>query len=144
MHVYARAHVCVIVCACVSQRSSTPEKLSDGRWNCTVPHWKDFKPHLACNLKTECAFGEDEQGCRHQTCGKGGFMVQGQCYMLVHPNEPLTYYEAKEGCASLGGFLASLNNRFEKDAVLQTLWTRHRYFGCHVGLAFAAPEFGPM
>nr|KAG5710814.1 hypothetical protein BaRGS_026965 [Batillaria attramentaria] len=39
-----------------------PKQLPDGKWNCSVPHWTQFRPHLTCNLELECAGGEDEQG----------------------------------------------------------------------------------
>ena len=109
-----------------------------------MTHWPDFQPHLACNLKTECASGEDEQGCRHQTCGQGGFVVEGRCYVLGHPEEPLTFYEAREKCINFGGYLASFNTRSEMDAVIDTMWSRSRNFDFHVGLTFTAPNLDLM
>ena len=140
-------HVCayLFVCAYVMQTSSTPEKLADGLWNCCVPHWPAFKPHLACNLKTECASGRDEQSCpRHDACGPGGVVVKGRCYKLVQPQQPTSYYDAKATCTGLGGYVVSFNTVPEMTALLETVWQRSRFFDMHVGLTFAAPGLDPM
>ncbi|PVD34066.1 hypothetical protein C0Q70_05328 [Pomacea canaliculata] len=37
--------------------------MPDGRWNCSVQHWSDYRQHFPCNLVTECVGGEDEAEC---------------------------------------------------------------------------------
>nr|KAG5710813.1 hypothetical protein BaRGS_026964 [Batillaria attramentaria] len=34
---------------------AVPQQLPGGKWNCSVPHWPRFRPHLTCNLEPECA-----------------------------------------------------------------------------------------
>ena len=34
--------------------SVVPDRLPTGRWNCSAPHWTDFKHHFPCNLKNDC------------------------------------------------------------------------------------------
>ncbi|KAK7466733.1 hypothetical protein BaRGS_00037175 [Batillaria attramentaria] len=36
-------------------QSALPQRLSDGKWNCSVPHWADFQQHFLCTLYPECA-----------------------------------------------------------------------------------------
>ncbi|PVD35472.1 hypothetical protein C0Q70_02435 [Pomacea canaliculata] len=43
--------------------SALPQQLRDGRWNCSVPHWPDFRLHFPCNLVSDCVGGEDEVDC---------------------------------------------------------------------------------
>ena len=43
--------------------SALPEKLPGGKWNCSVPHWPDFRQHMRCNMLRECEGGEDEVDC---------------------------------------------------------------------------------
>ncbi|PVD35477.1 hypothetical protein C0Q70_02440 [Pomacea canaliculata] len=43
--------------------SALPQQLMDGRWNCSVPHWPDFRLHFPCNLVSDCVGGEDEVDC---------------------------------------------------------------------------------
>ena len=59
----------------VSQISRKPTRLDSGQWNCTGSEWHRFKPHLQCNLKTECEGGEDEAECHHKPCHNVGFLV---------------------------------------------------------------------
>ena len=66
------------------QKTSRPEKLSDGHWNCSVPFWSSFRTHFLCNRHRECVHGEDEQGCPYTLCKDGGdfflplFVCQGE------------------------------------------------------------------
>nr|KAG5697695.1 hypothetical protein BaRGS_000580 [Batillaria attramentaria] len=62
--------------------SALPEQLSDRKWNCSVPHWADFKQHIPCNLVPDCVSGEDEEDCPYSSdaCGQGHFSVGGTCY----------------------------------------------------------------
>ncbi|KAK7495131.1 hypothetical protein BaRGS_00013541, partial [Batillaria attramentaria] len=44
-------------------QSALPERLPDGKWNCSVPHWGDFQQHFLCTLEPECAEGQDDVIC---------------------------------------------------------------------------------
>jgi hypothetical protein len=43
--------------------STTSELLPSGLWNCSGPHWSDFKHHFPCNLQKNYEEGEDEVYC---------------------------------------------------------------------------------
>lgn len=73
------------------EAASIPEKTEGGMWNCSVPHWPDFKQHFPCNVEVNCAGSEDEEDCPYITeaCGKGlsytehnNFMTFFQGYSL--------------------------------------------------------------
>nr|KAG5687882.1 hypothetical protein BaRGS_008552 [Batillaria attramentaria] len=32
-------------------QSALPQRLPDGKWNCSVPHWADFQQHFLCTLQ---------------------------------------------------------------------------------------------
>ena len=34
--------------------SSQPELLQNGKWNCSVKNWSNFKNHFSCDLRREC------------------------------------------------------------------------------------------
>ena len=57
-----------------------------------MPHWADFQQHLQCNLRVECASGEDEAQCPYTTddCGPGRISIDGVCYVYVVPEELTT------------------------------------------------------
>ncbi|KAL8598228.1 hypothetical protein ACOMHN_035178 [Nucella lapillus] len=117
--------------------SSRPQKAAGGLWNCSVPHWSQFQPHFACNLKQECSSGQDEDPCVHQPCGQGGFLVEGRCYMLGHPDRQVTYYDVKVECSRRGGYLVSFNTDAEMEKLLEVLWARSRRFDFYLGLTLA-------
>nr|KAG5712232.1 hypothetical protein BaRGS_014582 [Batillaria attramentaria] len=49
--------------------SALPQQLSGGKWNCSVPHWTNFRQHFLCTLESECAGGEDVVICPwHYSC----------------------------------------------------------------------------
>ena len=116
------------------QREQRPERLSGTQWNCSVPHWEDFKPHLACNLMVQCPGREDEAGCGYTTCGPddSGFTVGDTCYVLsvLQPDFRLgsttlewnSYSDAVERCGRLG----SMSEAGQLRKVVDFLWERTR------------------
>nr|KAG5685517.1 hypothetical protein BaRGS_024254 [Batillaria attramentaria] len=54
-------------------RSSLPERVPSGKWNCSVPHWTDFQEHFPCDLRADCLDAEDEKVCPYwsDACGDG-------------------------------------------------------------------------
>ena len=67
----------------VFQMTSQPEQLRDGRWNCSVPFWPDFRFHLICNRNKECALEEDERECPYNLCAEGGRFLYPQGYLNI-------------------------------------------------------------
>ena len=61
---------------CIKQRFFTPQKVAKATWNCSVPYWTQFQPHLACNLRSECELLEDEEDCYYRRCHNRGFEVR--------------------------------------------------------------------
>ena len=116
------------------QRERKPQRLAGAQWNCSVPHWADFKPHLACNLLVQCPGREDEAGCGYPTCGpdRAGFVVGGTCYSLSVLQPEFTpgatalrsnsYSQAVERCGRLG----SLSGAGQARRVADFLWDRTR------------------
>nr|KAG5693900.1 hypothetical protein BaRGS_014341 [Batillaria attramentaria] len=60
-------------------QSALPQRLPDGKWNCSVPHWADFQQHflcdgycmpvyVRCNDVYDCPGKEDEAACDSYTC----------------------------------------------------------------------------
>ena len=92
-----------------------PQRLEDGTWNCSVPHWADFQQHLQCNLRVECASGEDEAQCPYTTddCGPGRISIDGVCYVYVVPEEAVSWVEADNNCRLGNSRLASLETEEE-------------------------------
>ncbi|KAL8612179.1 hypothetical protein ACOMHN_018468 [Nucella lapillus] len=123
---------------------STPEKLQDGRWNCSVSFWRHFQPHLACNLRSQCSESEDEQLCEYRPCDPEGFQMNDRCYVLVTPKGSLTHAQAEEGCRDLGGHLVALNSVPEAEALKEVLWARSRKFDFYVGLTYASATLHSM
>ncbi|PVD35474.1 hypothetical protein C0Q70_02437 [Pomacea canaliculata] len=58
--------------------SALPKQLSDGRWNCSVPHWPDFRLHFPCNLVSDCVGGEDEVDCPYTS-----HVLTTNCYITM-------------------------------------------------------------
>ncbi|KAK7479399.1 hypothetical protein BaRGS_00029316, partial [Batillaria attramentaria] len=69
-------------------QSALPQRLPDGKWNCSVPHWADFQQHFLCTLYPECAGGEDDVVCfsRDDSCGQNIFSTQ-RCFTFVEPTD---------------------------------------------------------
>lgn len=90
-------------------RSSLPQRLPDGTWNCSVPHWSDFRQHLPCDLQAQCAGREDEAECPFvsEECGERQYSLGGQCYLYVIPDQPTTMLDAASQCRRHGGHLVS-------------------------------------
>lgn len=91
--------------------SLLPEQRPDGRWNCSVPNWADFKQHLSCDLTVECENGEDEWNCPYGSdkCGPGYFLAGGSCFMFVVTYRAVSWMTASEICRQRGNRLATLN-----------------------------------
>lgn len=91
--------------------SLLPEQMPDGRWNCSVPNWTDFKQHLSCDLTFECINLEDEWNCPYgsDTCGPGFFLAGGSCFMFSLTYQTVSWMTASEICRQHGNRLASLN-----------------------------------
>lgn len=87
-------------------------QLPDGRWNCSVPRWSDFKEHFPCNLIQECDGGEDEASCPYTTqqCGSGLVTVGDLCLKYFYdPTKVITLDGAFHLCKSQGGKLPVVN-----------------------------------
>ena len=108
--------------------SALPEKTSDGKWNCSVTYWSDFRHHFPCNLVSDCAAGEDEMNCPYTgLCGPGLLTISGRCYSYVipPPSERFEWDDAAEVCLLRhNGYLASLNTPREWHDVTSTLKLR--------------------
>ena len=128
----------------LSQPDSTPEMTSKSEWNCTVDYWEDFLPHLACNLRRECAAGEDEHHCHYQPCQTGGFTAHGGCYLLVRTEAPIPFDAARQECQQRDGYLVSFNTVVEMEAVTEAVWARSRKFDFIVGLTSAPASLQSM
>ena len=99
-----------------------PERLEDGAWNCSVPHWPDFEHHVSCNLHRDCRGGEDEVVCPYysERCGAGYMAAGDTC--LFHAGRqaaPLTWLQASDLCVGSGGRLATLKTERLVDAALR-------------------------
>ncbi|KAK7484729.1 hypothetical protein BaRGS_00024014, partial [Batillaria attramentaria] len=96
-------------------RSALPVRLSDGKWNCSVPYWADFQQHFLCNLIQECAGMDDEADCPYTTdvCGPGLISVGTGCFIFMRPENSITWDEASDECLLRGAHLASFNTRQE-------------------------------
>ena len=113
------------------------EKLADGRWKCSVPHWSLFRQHFPCDLERQCQNGEDEARCPYTTqrCGSGFIagVGNGSCYFVVRRDvdldrdldrdreRDLSWLMATEACADQGGYLMSLNSPEEAEGVVKLL-----------------------
>ena len=107
-------------------RHVAPKRLADRTWNCSVPHWPQFRSHLQCNLCTECYGAEDEVNCSHTTdrCGPGFLELGGACFFYrQRPSDNLTWMAASDVCTRWGGKLASLNTQQKWQDALQILQT---------------------
>nr|KAG5700324.1 hypothetical protein BaRGS_002670 [Batillaria attramentaria] len=106
------------------------QKLPDGKWNCTVPHWADFQHHFHCNLVSglvRCVHTvnsvnvmnalvaktrEDCPYADHDICAPGLVSADGSCFLYVTPKASVTSgNEAYKECALRGARLASVNTK---------------------------------
>ncbi|KAL8564143.1 hypothetical protein ACOMHN_017413 [Nucella lapillus] len=121
------------------RRSSAPQRLSDGKWNCTVAHWPDFRPHVACDLERHCAAGEDEAACPYTSprCGPGLLAAGASCLQLTPLYGATSWTQAAELCRQRGMRLAALNSREKWRGVwraLQAMPCRIRFLQLFIGL----------
>ncbi|PVD35466.1 hypothetical protein C0Q70_02429 [Pomacea canaliculata] len=107
--------------------SALPQQLSDGRWNCSVPHWPDFRLHFPCNLVSDCVGGEDEVDCPYTShvCGPGFQSANGTCLQFVKTEDSVSWETAAETCKSRGMLLMTANTPSEWEAFRDLLL---RYF----------------
>ena len=123
-------------------RTATPEKLQDGKWNCSVTFWSDFQLHFPCNFRSECVGHEDEVGCPYSSalCGAGDFSVAGKCFRYVRATGfNMTWNEASEACSQRGARLASLNTRETWDNVTRLLHQHEQGRTAFIGLTSSSP-----
>ena len=125
------------------QSPEIPERLpASVTWNCSVSHWPLFQRHFRCNLRQECASGEDEVQCPYSPCSHGGVNLQSHCYFIVASEKGYVWTEAQQECRKAGGSLASLASVREWNDVMSLLHfdtTRHET-RMAVGLASTAPD----
>ena len=120
------------------QLSSQPQQLPDGKWNCSVPHWPDFRLHFRCNLVRECAGGEDEASCPYSLCDDGGVSLDNSCFHLMDPGRSTSWDESNLACSRMGGRLASLTTPAERRRVTHYLrCNRSGQFQTFLGLKSA-------
>ena len=127
--------------------AAVPQRLSDGAWNCSVPHWPLFRPHVQCNLLTECAGGEDEAPCPYSSarCGPGRLSIGPSCYIYVAPAGPTSWQQASENCRSRGATLAVLKTQEEWTSVAKVLHPGlHREERLLVGIHTASTHLPAM
>ena len=128
-------------------RTATPEKLQDGKWNCSVTFWSDFQLHFPCNFRSECVGHEDEVGCLYSSalCGAGDFSVAGKCFRYVRATGfYMTWNEASEACSQRGARLASLNTRETWDNVTRLLHQHEQGRTAFIGLTSSSPVLPSM
>ena len=121
-------------------KSALLEQLPGGKWNCSVPHWPEFRQHMRCNMLRECEGGEDEVDCGYESedCGPGLISAAGSCYLLENFNGK-TNDEASVECQRRGGYLVSLNTPEEWKVLSQLMLERIPFDYIFVGLRFNNP-----
>ncbi|KAK7466723.1 hypothetical protein BaRGS_00037165, partial [Batillaria attramentaria] len=113
-------------------QSALPQRLPDGKWNCSVPHWADFQQHFLCTLYPECAGGEDDVVCfsRQDECGLLVVFPKKKCFAYVESNDlwsqmntsDLTSWrEAREVCANRKMRLPSFETKQEHTVFYRVL-----------------------
>ena len=112
-----------------------PEKLPGGKWNCSVPNWSELLQHFPCNLKADCAAGEDEADCPYTSplCPLGQFHYGHSCYLYVKPDELMSWNDVSADCQLRGGHLVTFNDWAEWDYVTSVLHS-HNVAAVFVGL----------
>ena len=98
-------------------KNKVPERLSNGKYNCSVDYYWRFQQHLDCNLQVECEDGRDEAGhCPFSSPACDGWVAsRSKCYGYVSSdnldrsvrNEQSTYKKAVKFCASLNASVAT-------------------------------------
>ena len=133
---------CFILLQCLLQPSEIPEQLA-GIWNCSVSQWPRFKRHFRCNMRQECANGEDETECPYSHCDHGGVRIDRHCYFYVVNNVGITWLEAQRECRLKGAQLASLSSLDRWNGVMTWLRWRSQWrdggMVMYVGLTSAPP-----
>ena len=73
-------------------KSTRPQQAPSGRWNCSVPHWHQFRQHFACDLIPQCSDGRDEAPCPYTSpyCGVGFIALGESCYQVTINDSSLT------------------------------------------------------
>ncbi|XP_025084037.1 G-protein coupled receptor GRL101-like isoform X2 [Pomacea canaliculata] len=125
--------------------SALPQQLRDGRWNCSVPHWPDFRLHFPCNLVSDCVGGEDEVDCPYTShvCGPGFQSANGTCLQFVKTDRNISWKAASEICKSRGMLLMAAQTPTEWAATLDLL--RYRPFErSFYGLVLSPPSLPYM
>ncbi|PVD34541.1 hypothetical protein C0Q70_05816 [Pomacea canaliculata] len=118
-----------------------PQTLGPGKFNCSVPHYEQFKVHLHCNLITECQNGEDEQFCPYNKGHCNGSIAFGdKCYQYFDRSGAITWMDAYRHCQQRNASLASLNTPKEWDAIETALDFGHRASVVFIGLRTADPN----
>ena len=98
----------------VLQAAEVPGRLANNTWNCSVPSWPRFRRHFLCDLRQDCAGGEDEVQCPYSPCNKqGGVRLRGHCYFFIELFTRLTWQQGQDECRKVGADLASLTSRRE-------------------------------
>ncbi|XP_025116258.1 uncharacterized protein LOC112577405 [Pomacea canaliculata] len=103
--------------------SALPQHLRDGRWNCSVPHWPDFRLHFRCDLVSDCVGNEDEVDCPYTShvCGPGFLSANGTCLQFVKTVKEVSWETAKKTCESRGLLLMTANTPAEEEATRDLL-----------------------
>lgn len=94
------------------EREDLPEKLNDGRWNCSsVKDWSSYQQHFPCNLSSECLDMKDESVCPYTTeeCGPGFFAAGNSCLTFSAASSQV-WDDANMLCTSRGLKAAALQN----------------------------------
>ena len=123
-----------------------PVRLSNGKWNCSVPHWEEYRTHFDCNLLTECTDEEDERSCPYSgRCGVGYITTKRSCFFLVQtPFSGAYWTKAAKICRSRGSHLASVTTLDERNAVTRALRMRTEINDVAVGLTTAPASLPSM
>ena len=118
--------------------SALPEKLPGGKWNCSVPHWPDFRQHMRCNMLRECEGGEDEVDCGYESedCGPGLISAAGSCYLYADDVvfSSMSSLEASRECEKRGSYLVSLNTPEEWKIISDLLLKQMIFDTIFIGL----------
>ena len=117
---YGGYHFNVTIKYSLHALNATPAKLSNDRWNCSVPLYHTFSWHLHCNLRRECDDGKDEGAhCPYSSAACNGSVAAGrQCYVFQYTVLPLTWHQAGELCEQQGMRLVSLSTQDKYQALV--------------------------